>query len=209
MNKYSLFWGWNKKDKTIEWIIKNSNNHLYKYANTSLIKHKVTLDNWELSIKEIKLADLINLNYIVFYREIPIINAETNKENNKKIKENSPFSMKNLLEYYFNLYWLEYERVNSIDDFLKTIEELKSITDSVDWQILNVPSKYGQFVLQSIQDKENENELNKLLSTKQRVDNVDYLYSLFMELSSFTTTFEIYVQWVRTQVLKMDEKASW
>lgn len=207
-NEHSLFWWWNKKDKTIEWIMKNSNNHLFKYANSSLYQHKITLDNWELSIKELKLSDIFNLNYIVFYREIPIINSETNKEKNKKVKDNTPFSMKNLLEYYFNLYWLEFERANSIDDFLKTIEELKTLNDSADWQILNVPKKYGQFVIQSIEDKENEKELNKLLSTKQRVDNVDYLYWLFVELSSFTTTFEIYVQQLRQQVLKMDEKAS-
>ena len=154
-NKYSLFWWWNKKDKTIEWIMKNSNNHLFKYANSSLYQHQITLDNWELSIKELKLSDIFNLNFLVFYREIPIINSETNKDKSKKVKDNTPFSMKNLLEYSFNLYWLEFERANSIDDFLDTIEELKTLNDSVDWQILDVPEKYGQFVIQSIEDKEN------------------------------------------------------
>jgi hypothetical protein len=136
----------------------------------------------------------LNLNYIVFYKEIPIINAETNKEDTKKVKTNSPFSMKNLLEYYFKLYSLEYERANSIDDFLSAIEDSKSIQDTAGTQIMDAPERYNQFVLHSNDEKENEKELVKLLSTKQRVDNVDYIYGLFLELSSFTSTFEIYVQ---------------
>lgn len=205
-SEHSLFWWSNKKDSSVAWVIKNSNNHLYKYASTSLIQHQLTLDNWELSIKELKLKDILNLNYIVFYREIPIINSWTNKEKEKKVKENNPFSKKNLLQYYFNLYWIEYDRANSIDDFLKTLEESKALQDSAEWQVLDVSNKYNQFTKQSALDKDSEKELNKLLSTKQRVNNVDYLYGLFIELSSFTTTFEIYVQWLNIEINKMNKK---
>ena len=82
--EHTLFWWWKSKDKSIEWLIKNSNNHLYKYANTSLIQHQITIDNWELSIKDLKLKDIFNQNFIVLSRNIPLINVDKNNAKEKK-----------------------------------------------------------------------------------------------------------------------------
>jgi hypothetical protein len=207
--EHTLFWWWKSKDKSIEWLIKNSNNHLYKYANTSLIQHQITIDNWELSIKDLKLKDIFNQNFIVLSRNIPLINVDKNNAKEKKKKENSPFWYKSLLEYYFKLYWLEYDRANSIDDFNKRLSETISINDSLWLGILNATERYDSSSSHSAASKEDESYLNKLLSTKQRSDNISWLYWLFIELESFTNSFEQYVIWVNLQVKSMSEKASW
>ncbi|MFA5916639.1 MAG: hypothetical protein WC850_00210 [Candidatus Gracilibacteria bacterium] len=204
-----LFGGGKSKDKSIEGLIKNSNNHLYKYANTSLIQHQITIDNWELSIKNLKLKDIFNQNFIVLSRNIPIMNVDKNNAKEKQKKENSPFGYKSLLEYYFKLYGLEYDRANSIDDFNKRLSETISINDSLGLGILNATERYDSSSNHATASKEDESYLNKLLSTKQRSDNISGLYGLFIELESFTNSFEQYVIGVNLQVISMAKKASW
>jgi hypothetical protein len=56
-----------------------------------LIQHQITIDNWELSIKNLKLKDIFNQNFIVQSRNIPIMNVDKNNAKEKTKKENSPF----------------------------------------------------------------------------------------------------------------------
>ncbi len=207
--EHTLFWWWKGKDKSIEWLIKNSNKHLYKYANTSLIQHQITIDNWELSIKDMKLQDIFNQNFIVISRNIPITNVDKNNAKEKEKKANSPFWHKNLLEYYYKLFWLDYNRANSMDDFNDRLPWVISINDSLWLGILNVSERYDSSSSHAKSSKEDEVYLNKLLSTKQRSDNMSWLYWLFIELESFTNSFEQYVKWVNLQVKSMAEKGSW
>jgi hypothetical protein len=137
------------------------------------------------------------------------MNVDKNNAKEKQKKENSPFWYKSLLEYYFKLYWLEYDRANSIDDFNKRLSETISINDSLWLGILNATERYDSSSNHATASKEDESYLNKLLSTKQRSDNISWLYWLFIELESFTNSFEQYVIWVNLQVISMAKKASW
>jgi hypothetical protein len=137
------------------------------------------------------------------------MNVDKNNAKEKTKKENSPFWYKSLLEYYYKLYWLDADRANSIDDFDKKLPETISINDSLWLWIFNATERYDSSSTHSAENKEDESFLNKLLTTKQRSDNISWLYWLFIELESFTNSFEQYVKWVNLQVVSMAKKASW
>lgn len=208
-SNHNLLWWWTSTNSSIEWVIQKSNDHLYKYSNTSLEQHQMTVNNWELSIKNLKLSDIFNFNIIVFTRDIPSLNIEKNKTDTQQSKDNSSYSANSLLKQYYSKYWLDYDRANSMDAVYSMEAQLKSINDSTENSITDAADKYNQY-LQSTQDDQTNNELlSDIINTKEKYDNMSDLSWVFWDLFSFTNTFEVYVQWLVTQIKKMSEKQTW
>lgn len=208
----NLFWSsW--KLESIESIVKNSNNHLRKFAFTDLTQKMLTLahyeDNNKLRVKDIKLKDIFNFNIITFTRQIPLINTDKNKAKEENYLNSSSYWAMWLIEQYYNSLWIEAWKANSIENIQRLENQLKAIQDSWNTETINATQKYVQFLSQYSEDEKDNRLLAELLYSKQKHDNIDFMNWMFSELASFTNSFEIYVKWIRSQILKMDKKPTW
>jgi len=205
-SNHNLLWWWTSKNKSIEWIIQNSNEHLYKYSHTALEQHQMTMNNWESSIKNLSLSDIFSFNVIVFFRDVPWLNIEKNKSDSDESKENSSYSANSLLSQYYSKYWLDYTRANSIEDFYSNYAQLKSLNDSTEISTADATEEYNQYKTYLAEKATKDSLLSNIINTKEKYDNIEDMQWLFWELFSFTNTFEIYTQWVITQIKQMSEK---
>ncbi len=206
---HNLFWWWKSKLETIESIVNNSNNHFKNFAYTSMNQNQMTLAHWQRYFKNIKLKDLLSFNIIVYSRQIPLVNTDKNKQKEEKIRQRSPYSFNGLAEQYYSRYGLEFNKANSLENLTRVEGQLKTITDSANTEILEANKKYDQFLMNLLQIKDENRMITDILFSKQKNDNIEFLYWIFSELSSFTNTFEIYAKWLSEVVQKMSEKPVW
>ncbi len=123
--EHSLFWWW--EDITIEYLLNRSNKHLSKFAATSLIPAKMWTNNFELWLKDLNLPDVFHLSFQISTKPIPILNIEK-----KWTKDNSEFSAKNMLEEYYKVNGLNYNRRNDLDA-LVALEANKQNINNAAW----------------------------------------------------------------------------
>ncbi|MDD3302539.1 MAG: hypothetical protein PHN31_03210 [Candidatus Gracilibacteria bacterium] len=205
-SNHNLLGGGTSKNKSIEGVIQNSNEHLYKYSHTALEQHQMTMNNWESSIKNLSLSDIFSFNVIVFFRDVPGLNIEKNKSDSDESKENSSYSANSLLSQYYSKYGLDYTRANSIEDFYSNYAQLKSLNDSTEISTADANEEYNQYKTYLAEKATKDSLLSNIINTKEKYDNIEDMQGLFGELFSFTNTFEIYTQGVITQIKQMSEK---
>lgn len=137
---------------SIEYLLNRSNEHLKKFASTSLLPCKMT--NWDFQncLKEVNFAKMFNIWFIISHKPVPILNIET------KSKEDSEYSKEKLLWSYYQDFWLDYNRKNDLKMFLKDDKKLKTILNS-----------WGLSIKDSI--KKNE-ELNKIVEETRKKEEM-------------------------------------
>ena len=107
MYEHNLFW-WSE-NITIEYLLNRSNEHLKKYASTSLLPWEMTNNNFELWFKDLNLADIFHIWFQISTKPIPILEIE-----DKSKKDETEYSAKNMFEAYYKSQWLDYKRRNDI-----------------------------------------------------------------------------------------------
>ena len=141
------------EDNSIENIIRTSNKHLKKAANTSLVQSKMTTNNFEISLRDLDLQKMFHPWYIITSKTPPILDV-------KKINNNpdvDDLDIKKLLTEKYKHFNLDYTDSNNLNKFKHLESELKDIVHS-----LENPSKRAENL---------KNEYREILKLKEAVNS--------------------------------------
>lgn len=198
MYEHNLFW-WGE-NITIEYLLNRSNEHLSKYAATSLIPAKMSTNLFEIWLKDLNLPDIFHMAMQVSTKPIPILRLE------KQWKEDeSEFASKNLLEKYYDLNWLNYKRRNDLVLLTKKEQEKQSILATQELTTWNAWKKMDEY------DEYSNNQKNKIRivekAIEKRVSNwvLDTFEEQYTELDKFTFSIYNYVEDLHAIITKMKE----
>lgn len=200
MYNHSLLGGW--KNLSIEWLIKRSNEHMKKAASTSNIQANMTINLFEIWLKDLSLPDIFHVWTIVSYKPVPMMNVE---KDGKDVASDE-FKHKNLLTKYYKNLWLDYERANDLNIFKKIDGKLKAILDATEMAQTQSESKSNSLDSYiSKMRKENEFISNTIVDKKVINDDMQDFYKQFIELESFTNALLDYTIWAWGIINKMKE----
>ena len=202
---HKLLWYW--KDKSIADVIKMSNKHLKKWANTSLMQAKMWTNNFENILRDLDFPNMFHMWMIITTKSPPILNLERTKD--KLVYENSSKFYKRNLELRYKSQWLEYDRKNDLSKLMKKEKKLKNLIDNA---ALN-PS-FSKTKSQQLYTIENEtNRENKIYNATQlkliNQGSLKDFYQEFVEYEKFIYALEDYTTNVFTYVLKLRNKPRW
>gem|GEM_PF-6572577 len=63
----------------------------------------MSVNDWELSLKNLNLQNIFNLNFIIYKKSPPILNVDKKDKQEETIDKNSPLTWENqAIEYYKN-----------------------------------------------------------------------------------------------------------
>lgn len=198
-----LWWG---KWKSIEWFLKKSNEHLKKFANSSLVQAKMTINLFELWLKDLNLADIFHMWVQVSYKPVPILNLDKNNENWEEDEDNSDFSWKNLLYRYYENLWLDYERANDLEIFQNEENEFKSIMNKSEMEANEAAKNYEELkAYQKVAAVQNAYLSSTVIDKKILTDDLSDFYNQFVELETFVKAMMDYSLTVNWVIKKMDK----
>lgn len=199
-NHNLLWWSW--KNKSIEWIIKESNEHIKKFANTSLVQSKMTTNLMENVFKDLDLPSMFHVWIVVSKKPVPMLNLDKSE---KLYDSRNDFWSKNLLERYFKAYWLDYKRQNDLAKIEQLESQLKSILDSSELNT-NETVKKNQLFLEEI--KKNKEEIDFVdLAIQNHIITEDMAKfdEQFKEISKFVKELQEYTATINAIYKKMIE----
>lgn len=206
---HKLLWGW--KTTSIESLIARSNNHLKKFTATSLVQSRMTTNNFQLWLKDLKLPEIFHVWFQVTSKSPPILNIEGWKEKDTSKKSNIKWeNVKEMLRNYFFTLWLDYKRENDLDVFKKKEEELKSLLGSTEMQLTESINK-----MSDLESKLEARKMMKDLWTKQVdssivMSDMNDFNNQFTELELFTRFLdESYSSRLKIIINKMLNKETW
>lgn len=150
--EHNLLWWW-FQDITIEYLINRSNEHLKKFASTSLVQSKMTMNNFELWLKDLNLPDIFHLWFQVTTKPVPILELE---DEEKEKKDESQFSSTNMMKFYYESYWLDYNKRNDLSLVSKIEQDKQSWLNAQLWSpkdfLWNV-SSYSDYIKRASQER--------------------------------------------------------
>ncbi len=117
---HNLLWWWEKTYPSIEFLVKRSNKHLKKFVNSSLVQAKMTINNFELGLKDIKLYEMFHMSIFIAKKPVPILDLNKDFKNSKDIEwweDEAIYNFKNQLKEYYKSAWLNYDRQNDLSLF--------------------------------------------------------------------------------------------
>ena len=127
-SQHNLLWWW--KTKSIESIIARSNKHLKKNTSTSMIQAKMTINNFEIMLRDLDLAEKFNIWVNLSWKSPPILNLEEKEESTD---DNIKKLIDNMLDIAYKENWMDYERSNDLQIFGKIQEENYCINNK--WEL--------------------------------------------------------------------------
>lgn len=185
--KHSLFW-WSS-NITLEYLINRSNEHLKKAAATSLVPSKMTTNNFELGLKDLDLSSIFHMWFIISSKPIPILNIA----NEWKIDE-SELSAKNMLEKYYEIYWLDYKRRNDLNMFEQIETQKQTILNSN--QLTNENQIYlmNEYYKKYLKEKQKiSNYIEKSIKSKSSYELTKKFEEQFTEIDKFSKSLSDYI----------------
>jgi hypothetical protein len=194
--------GW-WKNISIEYLINRSNEHLKKFASTSLMPANMTINNFELWFKNIKLSDLFHMWFVIQSKPIPILEIE--KEDSWDKKEKWEFTKTNLLEKYYKNLWLEYERKNDINIFRSKEEELKTIIDSAELTNNDIVEKLENLEKNKRKNENKNDFVDNTILKKVWNDELTDFEKQFLELRKFSSSIKSYVESINVIIKAMKD----
>jgi len=197
IHSQKLFAWWNSF--SIENYMNITNWHLKKFAWTDLSQAKMTVNNFQLWLKNLKLSDIFHIGIILTARTPPII-KDNKRENDEYLKR--------LKEYYKNHYDWNYDRRNSLIIYNWEENEYKSLSDSANLSIIKVKQRD-----KSLKDRQAlENKQNKLVKSefdhKILSEDMDIFYEKFIPIESFTKNILNYANNANIDIMWINEKPS-
>lgn len=186
---------------SIEWLLKRSNEHLKKFVSTSLIQAKMTINHFEIWLKDLNLPDIFHVWLQVSYKPVPLLDVDKNDKD-----DDDEFKYKNLLTRYYRNLGLDFERANDLNIFKKKENEMKSLLDSQELGQKEVVNKTDNlnFYINQIK-KENEFVSQTVIDKKIIEEDMSDFYKQFLELESFSRAFMDYSIWLKWIIWKMNE----
>ena len=150
--QHNLLWWW-FQDITIEYLINRSNEHLKKFAATSLVQSKMTMNNFELGLKDLNLPDIFHLWVQVTTKPVPILELVDKDEEKEDM---SQFSSTNMMKFYYESYWLDYNKRNDLSLVSKIEQDKQSWLNSQLWgpkDFLENVGSYGDYIEKAGQER--------------------------------------------------------
>ena len=180
-------------DKSIENVLKTSNKHLKKAANTSLVQSKMSTNNFEMSLRDLDLPWMFHMWFIITKKAPPILNLENIlwKSEINKISKNSDF-INSILRSKYKSFWLDYDSANNINKFLHKEKELLWIIHSLEnpsTRAENLKNRYWEILILETQIENYEtNKLSKNINN----DILKEFDIEFTELEQFSSNIVDY-----------------
>lgn len=209
IHNQNLLWGWNSW--SIESILKYSNETLKRFSNTSLLQSKMTSNNFEMWLLDLKLPDMFHMGVQIQKRSPPILNIEnpngSETSSTKSIKW-SEYAWENLLEDAYRNFWLEYQRANSLDNFKQSEPELKSVIDSAELPYTAVNQKINDFnnnIKNYWEWVEKTNFSEVAIQSETDRSSIDILKNEFIEIEKFWEWLKDYSQTFITIIKGMNK----
>lgn len=209
VHNQNLLWGGNSW--TIESILKYSNETLKKFANTSLLQAKMTTNNFEMWLLDLKLPDMFHMGVQIQKRSPPILNIENpngSESSEKKWDKGNELTWKNLLEEAYKSLGLEYKKSNSLDNFLKTEPELKSVLDSAELPYTSVNQKlmeYNEKVRTYWESSSKNAFMEKSIEAETEKSSMDILKNELIEIEKFGEWLKDYSETLTTIIKWMNK----
>jgi len=184
---------------SIEYLIDRSNQHLRKFANSSLAPAKMTTQNFELWLTNLNLSDMFHMSFQVSTKPVPILNLVDKLEKSwdspsESSKDYSDFSSQTLLEKYYKAYNLDFQRKNDITIFTQQQEEYKTLLNSASLWIDQVSKKQRELNEYLNKNTLLVNQISNSVYKKVSIDTLWDFWDQFTELDNFTTSIRDYTQ---------------
>ena len=186
-SQHSAF-GWEKMN-SIQSIIETSNGHLKKFVNTSLIQSKMTTNNFELPLRDLKLSEIFSFGMVITKKTPPIIDID--KSEYEKNDDNS-LSAKNILTKRFESSWVNYRRQNDLQIFTDSDAEAKSIIDSWDLTVVQAAQKFAERQAQQEAELLRNDMITKAIQRDAWLKETEELYVEFLEVERFVASIQDY-----------------
>lgn len=197
--QHNLLWWW-FQDITIEYIITRSNEHLKKFTNTSLVQSKMSMNNFELWLKDLNLPDVFHIWFQISTKPVPILSIEDEGREDEWV-----YSTENQLKAYYEAYWLDYKRRNDLSLYSKIVNEKQAIENTslsnnkeVLWQI----EAYSKYLTEKKKKKE---IITKAINEQSKHTIMSDFESQFKEIEVFNKAINDYVNNLDTIITNMDK----
>lgn len=186
---------WWNDNITIEYLINRSNWHLKKFASTSLIQGKMTLNNFELGFKNLNLSEIFNMSVILIKKPLPILDIK-DKEDNKIIE---------LSSQHFEKYWIDYKKRNDISKYRKIQDDKNIISNNLyltSKDVINDINDFQDYINTNNRIKSQNDIYYKTVANNKVIENFE---NQLTELDIFNSYFLDYSKNLE-QVIKNMEK---
>jgi len=204
-HKWDLLIGWTTR--SIQSIMERSNDHLKKFANSSLVQSKMTTNNFELSLRDLNLSDIFSLPIVIIKKTPPILdldffNKKVTKEKNKNSNPD-PLSWENLSKSRFKSIWINYERENDLSIYLKRDSEIKNIINNAELSVSKIKENQEERNKKVAKLLKLNDHITKIVQSNYQAKETDWLYKEFVELEMFTKEIQNYIEAFDSSAQKM------
>jgi hypothetical protein len=210
---HEFLWWNGGQEMSIESIIARSNEHLKKFSNTSLVQSKMTINNFELWLKDLNLSDIFHMWVQITTKPVPILNLTYNKQEKQSNSEwtswatskddKTIFELRKQLEYYYKTYWLDYIRRNDLSLFKKIEADRQSALNSAlltPWYQAEKLQEYSEYEKQLAQQRE---LMRKLVENEVKIWILWDFEKQFKELEVFNKSMKDYIFNLKTIISNM------
>lgn len=198
MYTHNLFWWW-EESMSIEYLIKRSNEHLSKFAWTSLIPAKMSTNQFELWLENLDLPSIFHLWIQISTKPIPILNIERWWKDDQ-----TELASKNLFEKYYKENWLDYKKRNSLVLFESVEQDKQNINNSI-WlpneRIIYNSDEYSTYKYEN----NSSYVLNKIIEKNASYWITQNFETQFTELNKFTTWINYYIENLHSIISEMEK----
>lgn len=189
----------------IETLINRSNEHISKFAYTSLVPSTMTTNNFELGFQWLNLADIFHVWVQVTTKPVPFLNLD--KNNTREWRDETEYASKNLLTRYYTNLGLNYERANDLSQFTQEESTLKSILDNTELQITNTTQAQQELNNYRANMARQNEFVSHSIDKKIMNDEMSEFQSKFTELQKFSQSLLEYSKNLQALAKKLDEKS--
>ena len=186
--------------KSIEWFVDKSLEHLWEFVNKSLIQSEMSQNNFEIWLKNVDFPSLFNMWVHVIKKPVPLKQTRMHTQNQEK----DDFHIDNLLINSFKDLWLDYNKINSLEELEKNKEVAFMINNSTELQVHVVNDRVKEIntvpsylFLNNIKNSTIDSKITKEIHS-------DFL-DQFSELEKFTNTMSYYSNDLRQIILWMNQ----
>lgn len=191
---------------SIEWLFKRSNSHLKKFAATSLIQAKMTINNFEIGLKDLNLPDLFHVGIQVSYKPVPMLNVDK-KELDTVDDE---WRYENLFSTYYRNLWLDFKRANDLKSFSQREAEIKSLLDAQELAHTTFGSNFETYKTYMREIRQQNHYISSNIVDKKVIqEDVSGFYHKYIELESFTRALMEYTFGAKWIIYEMNKIPQW
>lgn len=193
---HNLLWWWKSEDPSIEFLVKRSNGHLKRFVNSPLSQSKMTINNFELWLKDLNLPEMFHIWFQISYEPVPLyylnkdLSEWVDKETNQ---DNWELKLKSQLEKYYKANQMDYKLRNDLSAF-NQIDRINEAWLNSSWSSVNAMSKkLEQLRITNNKKLEELDSLRNTIEEKVRYDINWDLEIQMKEVEVFNKAMNIYV----------------